>query len=135
MANDTNAQGHRALGAAARPGIDSVQNERVEDELNTWDAAAKVCSAFLDHIEWTDSPGAPWHLLSETDDAWFRREARALSKRVQEHAIHMTSEELAATTEFLVTVIKQADDIPEGTAEAGASLGDAFLDAKKTLAP
>lgn len=108
--------------------------------MNTWDAAAKVCSAFLDHIEWSDSPGAPWDLLSEAmdgadEDRWFRKEARALSKRVQEHAIHMTSEELAATTEFLVTVIGQADDIPEGTEEAGARLGDAFLAAKKTLAP
>ncbi len=108
--------------------------------MNTWDAAAKVCSAFLDHVEWADSPGRPWELLGGTaephaDRSWFRDEARALSERVQEHAIHMTSEELAATTEFLVTVIKHADDIPEGTDNAGAWLGDAFLTAKKMLAP
>ncbi len=103
--------------------------------MNSWDAAAKVCSAFLAHIEWTDSPGAPWDLVSETDDAWFRTEARSLSKRVQQHAIHMTSEELAATTELLVTVIAEADDIREGTANAGLWLGDAFLEAKRTLAP
>ena len=103
--------------------------------MNSWDAAAKVCAAFLDHIEWSDSPGAPWDLLHETDDSWFRREARSLSKRVQEHATHMTSEELAATTEFLVTVITEADEIPEGTVDAGFRLGDAFLEAKRTLAP
>ena len=108
--------------------------------MNTWDAAARVCSAFLDHVEWSDSPGQPWELLSDTTDpqaerGWFRNEARALSKRVQEHAIHMTSEELAATTEFLVTVIKHADDIPEGMDNAGTWLGDAFLSAKETLAP
>ncbi len=103
--------------------------------MNSWDAAAKVCSAFLDHVDWSDSPGAPWDLLNDTDEAWFRREARALSKRVQEHATHMTSEELAATTEFLVTVITEADEIPEGTPNAGLWLGDAFLEAKRTLAP
>ncbi|MDH3189187.1 MAG: hypothetical protein OEM39_00885 [Acidimicrobiia bacterium] len=103
--------------------------------MNTWDAAAKVCTAFLDQIEWTDSPGLPWDLLSEADSGWFSREARAVSERVQEHAIHMTSEELAATTEFLVKVIEQGDDILEGTENAGAWLGDAFLAAKKTLAP
>ena len=103
--------------------------------MNSWDAAAKVCSAFLDHVEWSDSPGAPWDLLNDTDDAWFRGEARTLSKRVQEHATHMTSEELAATTEFLVTVIAEADEIREGTANAGLWLGDAFLEAKRTLAP
>lgn len=103
--------------------------------MNTWDAAAKVCSAFLDHIEWSDSPGAPWDLLALSEDAWFRNEAKALSERVQEHAIHMTSEELSATTEFLVAVIGEADDIPQGTALAGVRLGDAFLEAKKVLAP
>ena len=103
--------------------------------MNTWDAAAKVCSAFLDHIEWSESPGHPWDLLSESGPTWFRSEARHLSERVQEHAIHMTSEELAATTEFLVAVIRESDDVLEGTAEAGLRLGDAFLDAKNILAP
>lgn len=103
--------------------------------MNSWDAAAKVCSAFLDNVEWSDSPGTPWDLLRDSDDAWFRREARALSSRVQQHATHMTSEELAATTEFLLAVITQADEIPEGTANAGLWLGDAFLEAKRTLAP
>lgn len=105
--------------------------------MNTWDAAAKVCAAFLEHVEWSDSPGQPWELLGETadDGGWFRNEARALSERVQGHAIHMTSEELAATTEFLVTVIQHADDIPEGTSNAGVWLGDAFLAAKQTIAP
>lgn len=103
--------------------------------MNTWDAAAKVCSAFLDQIEWKDSPGLPWDLLAEAEDTWFMRETRALSEGVQEHAIHMTSEELAATTEFLVAVITHADDILEGTDEAGRRLGDAFLIAKRTLAP
>ncbi len=108
--------------------------------MNTWDAAAKVCSAFLDHVEWSDSPGPPWELLSDHSHrsdgrGWFRSEARDLSQRVQEHAIHMTSEELAATTEFLVTVIRQSDDIAEGTDNAGVWLGDAFLAAKETLAP
>ncbi len=103
--------------------------------MNTWDAAAKVCSAFLDQIEWTDSPGPPWELLNEAGDGWFRKEARNLSARVQEHAIHMTSEELAATTEFLVAVIQEADDIQEGTSNAGAWLGEAFLNAKNILAP
>lgn len=103
--------------------------------MNSWDAAAKVCSAFLNHVEWSDSPGAPWDLLSDSDEAWFRHEARVLSRRVQEHATHMTSEELAATTEFLVTVITEADEIREGTPNAGLWLGDAFLEAKRTLAP
>lgn len=103
--------------------------------MNTWDAAAKVCSAFLDHIEWSHSPGAPWDLLSDSADSWFRTEAKDLSERVQEHAIHMTSEELAATTEFLVAVIGEADHIPQGTAQAGVRLGDAFLQAKNLLAP
>ena len=114
--------------------IESGQQER-GGRMNSWDAAAKVCAAFLEHIEWTDSPGTPWDLISETDDAWFRTEARSLSKRVQQHAIHMTSEELAATTELLVTVIAEADEIREGTANAGLLLGDAFLEAKRTLAP
>ena len=108
--------------------------------MNTWDAAAKVCSAFLDHVKWSDTPGAPWELLSGNPQRpeerdWFRSEARDLSRRVQKHAIHMTSEELAATTEFLVTVISQAAKTPEGTDNAGAWLGDAFLAAKETLAP
>lgn len=103
--------------------------------MNTWDAAAKVCSAFLDHIDWTDSPGPPWELLREAQPTWFRSEARALSARVQEHAIHMTSEELAATTEFLVAVIAESDEIMEGTSDAGVRLGDAFLMAKHVLAP
>jgi hypothetical protein len=47
----------------------------------------------------------------------------------------MTSEELAATTEFLVTVIAESDEIREGTPDAGVWLGDAFLEAKRTLAP
>lgn len=103
--------------------------------MNTWDAAAKVCSAFLDHIDWRDSPGPPWDLLDESQPTWFRAEARVLSERVQKHAIHMTSEELAATTEFLVAVIAESDQVLEGTAEAGARLGDAFLMAKQVLAP
>jgi len=103
--------------------------------MNTWDAAAKVCAAFLDHVEWAGSPGHPWDLLSSSNETWFRQEAKALSQRVQEHAIHMTSEELAATTEFLVSVIRESDDVLEGTENAGARLGDAFLDAKKLLAP
>jgi len=101
--------------------------------MNTWDAASKVCSTFLKHIDWSHSPGTPWELLDEA--SWFRKEARELSERVQEHAIHMTSEELAATTEFLVAVISEADDFQEGTPDAGAYLGDAFLEAKKILAP
>lgn len=103
--------------------------------MNTWDAASKVCSAFLDHVEWSDSPGPPWDLLSEASESWFRAEAKSLSQRVQSHAIHMTSEELAATTEFLVAVIGESDEVQEGTAEAGVRLGDAFLEAKNILAP
>ena len=103
--------------------------------MNTWDAAAKVCSAFLDQIEWADSPGSPWDLIDESTGGWFRREAKSLSEKVQEHAIHMTSEELAATTEFLVAVVRESDDIPEGTENAGVQLGDAFLAAKRILAP
>ena len=101
--------------------------------MNTWDAASKVCATFLEHIDWSHSPGAPWELLE--DASWFRKEARKLSERVQEHAIHMTSEELAATTEFLVGVIQESDDIQEGTPDAGAYLGDAFLEARNILAP
>ena len=101
--------------------------------MNTWDAAAKVCSTFLEHIDWSHSPGTPWDLLENS--SWFRSEARELSERVQEHAIHMTSEELAAATEFLVAVIAESDSIQEGTSNAGAWLGDAFLQAKKTLEP
>ena len=103
--------------------------------MNSWDAAAKICSAFLDHVEWSDSPGAPWDLLNDSEEGWFHRQARVLSRRIQEHATHMTSEELAATTEFLVTVITEADEIREGTPDAGLFLGDAFLAAKRTLAP
>ncbi|NND02534.1 MAG: hypothetical protein HKN91_07085 [Acidimicrobiia bacterium] len=101
--------------------------------MNTWDAASKVCATFLEHIDWSHSPGNPWELLGE--GSWFRKEARQLSERVQEHAIHMTSEELAATTEFLVAVIAEADDLQEGTVDAGVYLGDAFLQARDILAP
>lgn len=101
--------------------------------MNTWDAAAKVCSTFLDHIDWSHSPGTPWELLDES--SWYRGEARQLSQLVQQHAIHMTSEELSATTEFLVAVIAESDSIQEGTANAGQWLGNAFLQAKQTLAP
>lgn len=102
--------------------------------MNTWDAAAKICATFLDHIDWSHSPGPPWEMLADSS-SWFRGEAKALSSRVQQHAIHMTSEELAAATEFLAATIAQADRVQEGTADAGARLGDAFLEAKKILSP